>query len=71
MVKNLIALFMIVVGLVGLLYGGFTYTHQKTVVDVGSVEITRQQHEKIPVSPIVGGLILVSGVWLLSYGRHM
>ena len=71
MVKNLIALLMIVIGLVGLLYGGFTYTRQKTVVDVGSVEITRQQHEKIPVSPIVGGLILVSGVWLLSYGRHM
>ena len=71
MVKNLIALLLIVVGLVGLLYGGFTYTREKKVVDLGSVEITRQQHEKLPVSPIVGGLILVSGVWLLSYRRHM
>ena len=69
--KNLIAVLLIVVGLVGLLYGGFTYTREKTVVDIGSVEITRQQHHKIPVSPIVGGIILVSGVWLLGYGRQV
>jgi len=69
--KNLIAVLLIVVGLVALLYGGFTYTREQKVVDIGSVEITRQQHHKIPVSPIVGGLVLVSGVWLLGYGRHI
>jgi len=69
--KNLISVLLIVVGLVGLLYGGFTYTRDVKVVDIGSVEVTRQQHQKIPVSPIVGGLILVSGVWLLGYGRRV
>ena len=68
--KNLIAVALIVLGLAGLLYGGFTYTHEKKVVDLGPVEVTRQEHERIPISPIVGGLVLLSGVWLLVSNRH-
>ena len=68
--KNLIAVVLIVVGLVGLLYGGFTYTREKKVVDLGPVEVTTQEHERLPLSPIVGGLILISGVWLLASNRH-
>jgi len=68
--KNLIAFLLIVVGLVGLLYGGITYTREKKVVDIGSVQITRQEHEKIPLSPIVGAVLLVSGVVLLVTGKH-
>jgi len=68
--KNLIAVALIVLGLGGLLYGGFTYTHEKKVVDLGPVEVTRQEHERLPISPIVGGLILLSGVWLLVSNRH-
>jgi hypothetical protein len=68
--KNLIAVALIVLGLAGLLYGGFTYTREKKVVDLGSVEVTRQEHERLPISPIVGGLILISGVWLLVSNRH-
>jgi hypothetical protein len=70
MAKNLVAVLLIVVGLLGLLYGGFTYTREKKVVDIGSVQVTRQEHERVPVSPIIGGLILASGVWLLVTGRH-
>ncbi len=70
MAKNVAAILLIVVGLAGLLYGGFTYTREKKVVDLGPVHVTKQEHERLPVSPIVGGLILVSGVWLLASGRH-
>ena len=68
--KNLIGVLLIVLGLAGVLYGGFTYTHEKKVVDLGPVEITKQQHERVPISPILGGLVLVSGVWLLVSSRH-
>jgi hypothetical protein len=68
--KNLIAVALIVLGLAGLLYGGFTYTREKKVVDLGPVEVTRQEHERLPISPIVGGLVLLSGVLLLVSNRH-
>ena len=70
MARNLIAVLLIVVGLLGLLYGGFTYTRDKKVVDIGSVQITRQEHERVPISPIIGVVVLVSGVWLLMTGKH-
>jgi uncharacterized membrane protein YidH (DUF202 family) len=70
MTRNLIAVLLIVVGLLGVLYGGFTYTREKKVVDIGSVQITRQEHERVPVSPIIGIVVLVSGVFLLVSGRH-
>jgi hypothetical protein len=68
--KNLLAVALIVLGLVGVLYGGFTFTREKTVVDLGPVEVTKQEHERLPISPIVGGLVLISGVWLLVSNRH-
>ena len=68
--KNLIAIALIVLGLAGLMYGGFSYTREKKVVDLGPVEVTKQEHERLPISPIVGGLILLSGVWLLVSNRH-
>jgi hypothetical protein len=68
--KNFIAVFLIALGLVGLLYGGFSYTREKKVVDLGPVEVTKQEHERLPLPPLVGGLLLVSGVWLLASGRH-
>jgi uncharacterized membrane protein YidH (DUF202 family) len=70
MARNLIAVLLIVLGLLGVLYGGFTYTREKKVVDIGSVQITRQEHERVPVSPIIGIVVLVSGVFLLVSGKQ-
>jgi hypothetical protein len=59
---------LIVVGLAGLLYGGFTFTRDKKIVDIGPVQVTRQEHRRVPLPPIIGGLLLVSGVVLLITG---
>lgn len=70
MTKTFVAVLLIVLGLAGVLYGGFTYTREKNVVDLGPVHVTQQKHERVPISPIVGGLVLISGVWLLVSSRH-
>jgi len=49
-------------------YQGINYTRQKKVIDVGSMHITREDHERIPLPPILGGLALVGGVVLLVIG---
>ena len=61
---------LIVVGLVGVLWGGFSWTQEKTVVDLGPFKATTQEHKTIPFPPVAGGVALVAGVVLLVLPRR-
>jgi hypothetical protein len=56
---------LIVIGLIGLIWGGISWTEQKTIVEIGPIEATARERETIPVPPIVGGIALVAGIVLL------
>jgi hypothetical protein len=60
-----LAAILIVIGLIGVIYGGLSWTRKDTVVDAGPIEITTNKRESIPISPIAGGVILAIGVVLL------
>lgn len=62
---RIVGLILVVIGLVGLLWGGVFWTRERTVVDIGPIEARAQEREGIPISPIVGGLVLVAGVVLM------
>jgi uncharacterized membrane protein YidH (DUF202 family) len=66
---KILAVLLVAVGLVGLIYGGVTWTRQEKVLDIGPVEVTRNHEKSVPVPPIVGGVCLVAGVVLLLKGR--
>jgi hypothetical protein len=59
---------LVVLGVLALVYQGFTYTRQEKVLDVGPIHATRDAQERVPLPPIVGGLALVCGVALLVVG---
>lgn len=61
---------LIALGLVGLLYGGFTWTRKDKVVDIGAVQITRDKHESLPMPPLVGAVILIAGVAMVLRPSH-
>jgi drug/metabolite transporter (DMT)-like permease len=63
-----LGILLIVLGALALLYQGINYTRQKRVLDVGSIHLTAETHERIPLPPILGGLALVGGVALLVFG---
>ncbi|HTM29903.1 MAG TPA: hypothetical protein VL263_01285 [Vicinamibacterales bacterium] len=60
-----IGIVLIVLGVIGLLYGGLTWTRKDKVVDAGPIEITADKHESLPIPPIAGGVLLVVGAVLL------
>lgn len=60
---------LIVLGLVGLVWGGFTYTTKEKVVDIGPIHATRDKTNNIPLPPIVGALALVGGIVLVAVGK--
>jgi drug/metabolite transporter (DMT)-like permease len=65
-----VGIVLIVLGVLVLAYQGINYTRQKKVLDVGSVHLTTETHERLPLSPILGGLALAGGVVLLVVGAR-
>ena len=63
--KRVVGLVLVIIGLVSLLWGGISWTREKTIVDLGPIQARSQERETIPLPPIVGGLALVAGVILL------
>jgi hypothetical protein len=67
---TLIGIILIVLGAVGLIYGGITYISKKDVVDIGALKIQVDQKEHIPMPPIVGAAAVAVGVVLVIVGRR-
>ena len=66
---KIIGIVLIVLGLAGVCYGGFSWTREKKVVDLGPVQVTHDQTESLPIPPIVGAICLVAGAVVLMKGR--
>jgi hypothetical protein len=60
---------LVVLGLFGLAWGGFTYTTREKIVDIGPIHATREKTHDVPLPPILGGAALIGGVLLLLAGR--
>jgi len=60
---------LIALGLLAMVYQGFTYTETKQDAKIGSLTIQHNETETVPVPPIVGGVFIIAGVCLLVFGK--
>jgi hypothetical protein len=67
---TLTGILLVVLGVLALVYQGFTYTHRERVLDVGPIHATRDTQERVPLPPIAGGLALAAGISLLIVGAR-
>ena len=65
---KLIAIVLIVAGVLGLVYGGFSYTKDTTAVKIGPIELSVKEKETVNIpmwagigAIVIGGLLLVLG----------
>jgi len=56
---------LIVLGLIGVVWGGVTYTTRDKIVDIGPIHATHDKTHHVPVPPIAGAIALVGGVTIL------
>jgi hypothetical protein len=68
-VVRIIGVLLIIIGLVALATGGFTFTRKEKVLDVGPIEATAERHERIPLPPLLGAAALGGGIVLLIAAR--
>lgn len=65
---RIVAIILIVAGLLGLVYGSFSYTRDKTAVKLGSLELSVKQRETVNVPVWAGVGAIVIGGLLLAFG---
>ena len=65
---KVIAIVLIIGGILGLVYGGFSYTKDTTVVKLGPLELSAKEKQTVNVpiwtgvgAIVIGGLLLVFG----------
>jgi hypothetical protein len=61
---------LIVLGALALAYQGINYTRRKDVIDLGSIHVTTETQERIPLPPVLGGVALAGGIVLLAMGAR-
>ena len=66
--RVLLGIALIAIGIIALMYQGFTYTTHKKVLDIGPIQATKEEHRTIPVPPVIGIIAVISGVAVLALG---
>ena len=58
-------LILIVLGIIMLVWTGFSYTKKEKIVDAGPIEISADREKSLNWPPYVGGIILVAGLIIM------
>lgn len=67
---RILGIVLVVAGILALLYGGINYNKDKTVLQIGSMNVTATEHKSIPIPAVAGVTVLIGGVALLAVGRR-
>jgi hypothetical protein len=65
--RRIIGLTVVALGMVILLWGGVFWTDKDTIVDTGALEVQTKERRGVALPPIVGGVVLVSGIILTLF----
>jgi drug/metabolite transporter (DMT)-like permease len=65
-VNKTLGAILIVLGIVGLAWGGFSYTTREKIIDIGPIQATQEKKHVVPLPPIAGALALIGGVILVA-----
>lgn len=55
---------LILIGIVMLVWTGFTYTKKEKIIDVGPIQVSADKEKSVNWPPYAGGIILVAGVFV-------
>ncbi|MBJ7264391.1 MAG: hypothetical protein JHC61_12000 [Burkholderiaceae bacterium] len=65
---TIIGALLIVAGAAALMYRGFDYTSEETVLQIGSVKATAETEKSVPIPAWAGIAAIVAGVLVLGAG---
>ena len=63
---TLVGLVLIIVGVVGLAAGGFSYTKKEKILDIGPIHATADEKHSVAIPPVLGTIAIAAGVALVA-----
>jgi uncharacterized membrane protein YidH (DUF202 family) len=63
---TIVGVVLIVLGVLGLALGGFSFTRKEKVLDLGPIEASADKKESVAIPPILGALAVVGGIVLVA-----
>lgn len=60
-----IGIVLILLGIAGFLVEAISWTTSEEVLDIGPVEVEKQEEKTIPITPVAAGIAVVGGVVLV------
>lgn len=60
-----LGIILVVLGVIGIAWGGFSYKTSHKVLDLGPIHATRETTHHVPFPPVAGAIALIGGIALL------
>jgi hypothetical protein len=67
---TILGILLILLGIVGLMVGGVSYTKDKDTTDLGPIDITVKEKEHVQIPPALAIVSLIGGVLLVVAGAR-
>jgi hypothetical protein len=67
---TILGVVLVVLGAAALLFGHFSYSQDKPVLDAGPIHVTSQQEHHVSIPTVAGVLVLIAGFGLILAGRR-
>jgi hypothetical protein len=65
-----LGIILVVLGILGFVYQGFSYTKREKVVDIGSIEASVDKKERVFIPPVASAIAIGAGALILLAGRR-
>ena len=67
---KVVGIILIILGILGFVFGGISFTQSEEVADLGPLEIEKEETRTIPIAPIASGAAVIAGIALVVVGAR-
>lgn len=64
--KTTVGIILLVLGILMLIYTGFSYTRREKVIEAGPLHVSADKQHEVSWPPYTGGILVLGGIILLA-----
>jgi uncharacterized membrane protein len=65
-----VGVLLVILGIAGLVIQNFTYSEDKTVLNVGPLELKAEEQHRVPIPTIAGIVAVIAGLGMIVMSRR-